>query len=179
MKLEPIVNQPLMEAEMFDLRALRSSDAGLIDLHASDERVARNTISVPHPLPPGSTQALIARALAEDRDTDYWVIDGTKSGGAEVMGLVWLERMGRDQSNLGGWVAPAFWNLGVATNTTTLILRYNPQNSNTLFASVFQDNPASARVLTNARFQYLGDAEAYCIARAANVPIWTYSRRMT
>ena len=178
MKLVPIVNQALMETETFDLRALRASDAGLIDLHAADERVARNTISTPHPLPPGSTQALIARAATEDRDTDYWVIDGSKSGGAEVMGLVWLERMGRDQSNLGGWVAPPFWNLGVASAVVTSILQHNPQNSNVLFASVFQDNPASARVLTNAKFQYLGDAETYCVGRAAYVPIWTYSRKM-
>lgn len=178
MKLEPIVNQAWIETDSFDLRALRASDAGLIDLHSSDERVARNTMSVPHPLPPGSTEALIARAAAEDRDTDYWVVDGSKTGGAEVMGLIWLEQMGRNQSNLGGWVAPAFWNLGVASGAIAAIIRRNPQKSNTFFASVFQDNPASARVLTNAGFQYLGDAESFCVARNAHVPIWTYSRRV-
>ncbi|MFK7941201.1 MAG: GNAT family N-acetyltransferase [Roseovarius sp.] len=178
MKLEPIVNQPLIETAKFDLRALRTSDAGFIDLHASDERVARNTMSVPHPLPPGTTQAMIARSAAEDRDTDYWAIDATKLDGAQIMGLVWLERLGRNQSNLGGWVAPPFWNLGVASAVVEAVLRHNPQSSTTFFASVFQDNPASARVLTNVGFQYLGDAEAYCVARAAQVPIWTYSRRI-
>ena len=33
--------------------------------------------------------------------------------------------------------------------------------NDTMFATVFQDNPASARVLTNAGFVYLGDAETY------------------
>jgi len=33
-------------------------------------------------------------------------------------------------------------------------------------------------VLTNAGFDYLGDAEAYSVARRANVPTWTYIRRM-
>ncbi len=177
MKLEPIITQAVIETPTFDLRPLRQSDAGLIDLYASDIRVAQNSETIPHPLPPGSTEAFIANAWAQDRTVDFWAIDATKTGGAEVMGLIWLERLGRDQSGLGGWVAPAFWNLGVATATVGSILVHNPQNSVTYFASVFQDNLASARVLTNAGFEYLGDAEQYCVARGANVPIWTYSRR--
>ena len=47
-----------------------------------------------------------------------------------------------------------------------------------MFASVFQDNPASARVLTNCGFEYLGDAESFSVARGATVPTWTYSRKL-
>jgi RimJ/RimL family protein N-acetyltransferase len=54
----------------------------------------------------------------------------------------------------------------------------NPHNSQILFAEVFQDNPASARVLTNAGFEYIGDAEAFSVARNAKVPTWTYIRKM-
>ncbi len=43
MKLDTIVNQPVIEAERFDLRPLRASDAGLISHNAGDERVARAT----------------------------------------------------------------------------------------------------------------------------------------
>ena len=178
MKLDTIVNQPVIETAQFDLRPVRASDAGLIELYASDERVARNTATIPHPLPPGSTQAFISRAWAEDRLEDYWIMDATKSGGAEVMGVIWLEHMGRDQSSVGFWVAPAFWNLGVASAALGALLAFNPQNSRTFFASVFQDNPASARVLTKDGFEYLGDAEAFCVARGANVATWTYSRRV-
>jgi len=42
---------------------------------------------------------------------------------------------------------------------------------------VFQGNAASARVLTNTGFQYLGDAEGFCVARNATLPTWTYSRK--
>ena len=54
MKLETIINQPVIETERFDLRPLRRSDMGLIEYYAGDERVARMTTSIPHPLPPGS-----------------------------------------------------------------------------------------------------------------------------
>ncbi|MDA3859322.1 MAG: GNAT family protein, partial [Roseovarius sp.] len=52
-----------------------------------------------------------------------------------------------------------------------------PHNARRTFASVFQDNAATARVLTNCGFQYLGDAETFCIARGAKVATWTYSRK--
>ena len=178
MKLETIANQAFIEAETFDLRPLRVSDAGLIMLYAGDERVARYTTSIPHPLPPGAAEALVARATATDRIEDVWAIDGTKSGGAEVMGLIGLERIDREQSEIGYWVAPAFWNTGIASAAVEALLAANPLDNRTIFASVFQDNPASARVLTNCGFQYLGDAESFSVARNAKVPTWTYSLKV-
>ncbi|SEM05689.1 Protein N-acetyltransferase, RimJ/RimL family [Roseovarius azorensis] len=177
MKYETIVNQPVIAAERFDLRPLRNSDAGLIALNAGDVRVARCTSSIPHPLPPGATEALIARAHAEDRAEDVWAIDGSRSGASEVMGLISLMRVDEGQSEISYWVAPAYWNAGVASAAVEALLAANPHGARTIFASVFQDNTASARVLTNCGFQYLGDAEAFCVARNATVPTWTYSRK--
>ncbi|WP_300547171.1 GNAT family protein [Roseovarius sp.] len=177
MKLEMIVNQPVIETERFDLRPLRASDAGLIEMYASDARVAMNTSSIPHPLPPGTTEGIIARAHADDRIEDFWAMDASKVGGSELMGLISLVRLDRDQSEVGYWVAPAYWNTGVASTAVEALLAANPHNARTTFASVFQDNAASARVLTNCGFQYLGDAETFCVARGAKVATWTYSRK--
>ena len=178
MKLDQIINQPVIETERFDLRPLRRSDQGLIELYASDKRIATMTTSIPHPLPPGSTEAFVARGMADNRDEDIWAMDATKSGGAEVMGLIALKRMDRNQSEIGYWVAPAFWNGGIATEAVQAMLDANPHQSDRIFASVFQDNPGSARVLTNSGFDYLGDAEAFCVARNATVPTWTYTKKM-
>ncbi|WP_050930398.1 GNAT family N-acetyltransferase [Aestuariivita boseongensis] len=178
MKLEHIVDQPTIETERFDLRPLRRSDQGLIELYAGDERVAHMTTSIPHPLPPGSTEAFIQRAMAEDRDEDVWAMDATKSGGGELMGLISLERMDRNQSEVGYWVAPAYWNTGLASEAVEALVNANPLQNQTMFASVFQDNPASARVLTHCGFEYLGDAESFSVARDKPVPTWTYSRKL-
>ena len=53
MKLEKFINQPFVETDRFDLRPLRFSDTGLIEFYTKDERVARMTPSIPHPLPAG------------------------------------------------------------------------------------------------------------------------------
>ena len=178
MKIDQIINQPVVETDRFDLRPLRRSDLGLIEMYGGDERVARMTTSIPHPLPPGTAEAFVARAMADDRDEDVWAMDGIKSGGAEVMGLISLQKMDRNQSEVGYWVAPIYWNTGLASEAVAALVDANPLGNGTMFASVFQDNPASAQVLVHCGFNYLGDAESFSVARDATVPTWTYSRKL-
>lgn len=178
MEMEKITVQPVIEAERFDLRPLRRPDLGLIELYGGDERVARMTTSIPHPLPPGSADAFVTRAMKDDRDEDVWVIDGTKSGAAELMGVISLEKLDRQQSEIGYWVAPPYWNTGLASDAVEALLQANPLGNKTIFASVFQDNPASARVLTHCGFEYLGDAERFSVARDASVQTWTYLKKL-
>lgn len=174
MKLDAIIAQPVIEAERFSLRPVRKSDAGLMQMYAGDERVARFTRSIPHPMPPGAIEAFIARAQSDKRVEDVWVLDGSAHAQSELLGVIGLKRMDREQSEIGYWVAPAFWNTGLASEAVAALLAANPQGNKTIFAEVFQDNPGSARVLTNAGFEYIGDAEAFSVARNAKVATWTY-----
>ncbi len=171
--------QPVIETPRFLLRPLRRSDAGMIAHYTSELRLARMTTSIPHPLPPGATEAFITRSLDPKRVEDVWAMDASEQGGAEVMGLISLERLtDGNQAEIGYWVAPPFWNTGHASEAVRAMVQANPFGSATMFASVFQDNAASARVLTNCGFEYIGDAEAFSVARNSAVPTWTYLRRM-
>lgn len=179
MSLEMISHpQPVIEATRFVLRPVRCSDAGLLRLYAGDERVARFTRTIPHPLPPGAIEAFLTRAQEPQRKEDVWVMDGVADGLSEVLGVIALDRMERDQSEIGYWVAPALWNTGFASEAVKALIKANPQRYKTIFAEVFQDNPGSARVLTNAGFEYIGDAEAYSVARGSKVATWTYLRKL-
>ena len=180
MILETIVlPQGQIAAGRFILRPVRKSDAGLFAMYAGDQRVAAGTRSIPHPLPPGATEAFVARAMSGKGEEDVWVMDGSASALAEVLGVISLKRMESNQksgcqSEIGYWVAPAFWNTGLASEAVRALVAANPQNNRTIFAEVFQDNPGSARVLTNCGFEYLGDAESFSVARNSRVPTWTY-----
>ena len=48
MQLQAIVNQALIETPRFDLRPLRRSDQGLVEMYAGDARVALTTTTIPH-----------------------------------------------------------------------------------------------------------------------------------
>lgn len=171
-------NAETISAGRFILRPLRKSDAGLCALYAGDRRVAEATRSIPHPLPPGAVEAFIARAMAGGSKGTIWAMDGAESGLSELLGVISLKPMDRGQSEIGYWVAPQMWNTGIASDAVRALLAANPLSDRTLFAEVFQDNPGSARVLTNCGFQYLGDAETFSVARGARVPTWTYVKKL-
>ncbi|WP_309667702.1 GNAT family N-acetyltransferase [Tabrizicola sp.] len=178
MMLEKIAGPVEIATERFTLRAVRRSDVGLFAMYAGDRRVAEATQGIPHPLPPGAADAFVTRAMATGTDEDIWVMDGSRSGLAEVLGVISLKKMDRAQSEVAFWVAPAFWNLGIASEAVQALVAANPQSDKTMFAEAFQDNPQSARVLTNAGFQYLGDAESFSVARNTCVPTWTYVKKL-
>ena len=179
MILEKIGSMPAeIVTDRFTLRPVRKSDAGLFALYAGDKRVAEATQGIPHPLPPGAAEAFCTRAMATGSRADIWVMDGTRSDLPEVLGVISLKTMDRNQSEVAFWVAPAFWNHGIASEAVLALVAANPQKNSTMFAEAFQDNPGSARVLTNAGFQYLGDAESFSVARGTTVPTWTYIRKL-
>ena len=173
-----LLRQPEFATERFQLRPLRSSDAGLIAHYTADRRVAEGTRAIPHPLPPGAARQYVARAMSPDRNEDVWAIDASASSLGELLGVVSLTRIEPAQSELGFWIGPGFWNTGLATEAVEALVAANPNGARTLFAEAFQDNPGSAKVLTNAGFHYLGDAESWSVARNARVPTWTYLRKM-
>ena len=174
----PNLEDVQIAAGRFVLRAMRKSDAGLCAMYAGDIRVAEATRSIPHPLPPGATESFIARAMSGATRGTIWVMDGTAARLSEVLGVISLKPMDRGQSEIGYWVAPAFWNTGIASDAVRALMAANPLGNRTVFAEVFQDNPASAAVLTQAGFGYLGDAETFSVARAARVPTWTYVKKL-
>lgn len=178
MKLETIPKRETITAERMVLRPLRRSDEGLLTLYAGDERVARNTRSIPHPLPPGASASFIDTALSADRTKEIWAMDGSVSGLGELLGVIALERLTEERSEVGYWVAPAFWNTGFATEALVALLDANPQKVRTVFAEVFQTNTVSAHVLTNAGFDYIGDAEAFSVAQGRLVQTWTYLKSL-
>ena len=173
--LLPPLPVPVIAGDRLRLRALDPADAPALARHAGDRRVAEGTRSIPHPLPPGAEDGFIAAALAPDRDEDVWAIEAE----AGLVGVISLKPLDRGQSQIGFWIAPEAWGAGLASAAVRALVAANPHRARTLFAEAFQDNPASARVLAHAGFDYIGAAEAPCAARGGRtVPTWTYLRRM-
>ncbi|WP_435168656.1 GNAT family N-acetyltransferase [Falsirhodobacter sp. 1013] len=176
MTLDFATQIPVIEAERFHLRPVRRSDTGLLGHYAGDQRVARMTSRIPHPMPPGAMEAFVTRAMNPTCEEAIWIMDG--GADAEVLGVISLKKMDRDQSEIGYWVAPAFWNTGLASAAVAALIGANPLGNTAIFGAVFQDNPGSAKVLTNNGFAYLGDAETFSVARNAHVATWTYIRKL-
>lgn len=178
MKMQSIDRQPIFGASRLILRPLRAPDAELVARLGNDQRIAQMTTSVPFPLSPEAAADFVSRASDADRLEDVWAIDGSVSGTSPLLGVIALKHIGRDQSEINYWLAPAFWNQGYAREAVGALIQANPHASSSLVACVFQDNPASARVLTANGFVHLGDAEAFSLARGCHVPTWTYLKSL-
>lgn len=173
-----ISGQMVIPTERFTLRPIRSSDCGLIELYAGDERLAKMTTDIPHPLPPGVMAVYLDRVTKADSAENVWAIDGTSQDAGEFLGLMELENVTEGQSKVSYWIAPQFWNTGLASEALTTLVTANPMNDRSLVASIFQDNPASAKVVTNAGFALIGESEVFCLARNGMVDTWDYVLRI-
>lgn len=171
--------QPELRTPRLRLRPLRRADAGLIELYASDAKVAHMTARIPHPYPPGTAETVVERAIARSGPGTIWALDAGEDAENGLIGLIELEATGPGRADLGYWVAPAFWNTGYASEAVEAVVRHaQDAGLQELTASVFQENAASVKVLLRAGFTYLGDGEKHSVARAAMVPIFRYHRML-
>lgn len=163
---------PVLETERLVLRPLRRSDAGPVQLHCSEARVARMTATIPHPYPPGAALAFI-EGVATMEQGAVWAIDGSRAGLPEIVGTIGLRRPGPEGAELGYWIAPPVWRRGIAGEAVRAVVEDAPFEG-PLTASVFRDNPASARVLERAGFRRTGEGEGFSVARGEKVSDWLY-----
>ena len=167
--------QPVLETLRLNLRPVQQADAGLISLYSSDIRVARMTTRIPHPNPPGAVELFIAQSQRDIEDGGLtWAIDGTPGFGTPLVGMMGLSKEGE----LGYWIAPFFWGLGIATEAAKCVVGYARSRGDArVWAGAFADNPVSQNVLKKAGMTQVGDREMFSVARNATVASLVFERR--
>ncbi|MEO1919980.1 MAG: GNAT family N-acetyltransferase [Paracoccaceae bacterium] len=161
----------VIKTERLTLRPLQDSDAGLIKLYVSDERVALNLAVVPHPYPDGAAETYIEYAHKADTDEIIWAIVLNN----ELIGVISISPKDTGRGNIGYWLAPQFWGAGFTPEALEVVVTYARANGfKGLDAGVHQGNQGSARVLIKEGFEYCGDSETHSIPRGGMVQSWNY-----
>jgi RimJ/RimL family protein N-acetyltransferase len=166
--------------ERLRLRRFRRSDAALVELHCSDPRVARMTERIPHPYPPGLAESFVKRVALGTSGEVGWAIEVAGEPEEDENGLIGtiMLRLPEDGvARIGYWLAPAFWGTGYASEAAEAVVGFAAEAGlREVVARVFQDNPASVKVLLRAGFAYTGDGEVWSVARGGMVPTHEYRR---
>lgn len=170
-------DQSVLSGDRICIRNLKPSDAGALSIYLADERVAKATATIPYPLTPGLVENLLKRASDEDNPEHFWAIEHLEGDGRPFAGLVSLECLTARQAELRFWVAPIFWNSGLASEALSLLMSENPLSYQSIVASVFQDNSASNKVVERVGFECVGESEVYSLARDVVVPSFDYIYR--
>lgn len=174
---ETILEPVDIVTERLRLRRFRRSDAALIELYASDARVAWMTERIPHPYPPGLAESFVKRVAAGTAEEVGWAIDAGEEAENGLIGTIMLRLPEPGVGRIGYFLAPAFWKTGYASEAAEAVVGFAARAGfRAVTARVFQDNPASVKVLLRAGFAYVGDGEVYSLARGAMVPTHEYRR---
>ena len=135
------------------LRAPQKSDAPAIQRLADDVDIARNTLTIPHPYPPGAAESWIAMVTEKAADGNHAAFAICDRTSGELCGVIGL-RIERDQqrAELGYWIGKPFRGRGLASEASRAMLDYafRALELERVYAAHFPWNPASGRVLEKA-----------------------------
>jgi RimJ/RimL family protein N-acetyltransferase len=136
------------------IRPWRTGDAQSLASHANNRRVWLNLRDrFPHPYTIEDAQNFLQRATADtDPEKSYCLeVDGGAAGG---IGLRPGEDVHRFSAEIGYWLGEAFWGKGIMTEVVVGLVNHCFANLplNRIFATVYANNPASARVFEKAGF---------------------------
>jgi [ribosomal protein S5]-alanine N-acetyltransferase len=157
---------PRLETERLLLRPPEYCDVDAITRWIGDCEVAKNMGGVPHPFTEADgrafvTQAHAKRALGEgfcfailDKKTEVFL------GCCALM-------LSEGRYRIGYWLGKPYWNRGYATEAVKKLaaFAFHDLRAEQVWASWFNDNPASGRVLEKLGFRIVETYDAASLAR--------------
>lgn len=168
---------PLTETLL--LRPLRPEDAIPMAALANNPLISNQLRDYfPHPYTVEDAQAFIHWTLEQEGEvTHTFAIEG-QGILTGVCGLIPGADVHRFSAEIGYWLGEPFWGQGIATVVADALARYAFDALGLLrvHAYVFATNPASARVLEKAGFQYEGNMRRYAVKHDQALDVWLYAR---
>ncbi|MAG44337.1 GNAT family N-acetyltransferase [bacterium] len=149
----------IIKSERFTLRPYKASDLDSLVESINNEKVSRYMTRVPFPYTEKDGQEWIERCQkeykeAEPKEINLAIeIDGKVVGG---IGFTKIEK--KYQAGLGYWLAESYWNQGIMTEATKLIIEFGLEKLELIriYGHVFGANIPSTKVLKKAGFELEG-----------------------
>jgi RimJ/RimL family protein N-acetyltransferase len=141
----------------FLIREWRRDDEEALVRHANNPNVSRNMRDrFPRPYTLDDAHWWIAHTSAQKPPTNFaLVVDGEAAGG---IGFLMQEDVARRSAEIGYWLGEAHWGRGIATDAVRAMCDHIFTNFDVcrIYATVFESNPASWRVLEKSGFVFEG-----------------------
>ena len=161
-----------MKTARLILRPIRLEDAPRIASLAGDWDVARMAGRIPYPYSAALAEHWVS-GLAEGE-----IVFGIEHNGA-LIGICGYTPSKDRTAELGYWIGKDYWNRGFATEAVRRLIDhgYTRSGIKRFHCSHFQENAASARVITKLGFKALGPCPGWCGAPNAHKPALRYELR--
>lgn len=141
----------------YSLRKWELSDIESLSQNANDIEIWNNVRDgFPHPYTTDDAKAFISSTTRKKRIEDFSIIVDNKAVGG--IGFVPLTDVERLSAEIGYWIGRPYWNKGIVSSALNNVIEYIFKNTEIirLFASTYEFNIASAKVLEKAEFRKVG-----------------------
>jgi RimJ/RimL family protein N-acetyltransferase len=158
------------------LRPARLADAPSIAAQANNRKIWRNlTDAMPHPYAESDAAKFIQRMRSLARPTSLFIeVDGAAVGS---IGVVLKDDVTRIGAAMGYWLGEAYWGRGIMSEAVPAFTDWALAEFGLvrLEATVFEWNPASARVLEKSGYVREGTLRRSAIKDGQVIDRWLYS----
>ena len=142
--------QPAIVTKRLKLRPFALDDAPEVQRLAGDRDIASTTLNIPHPYEDGVAEQWIGthrESFEKGEEVHFAIVHGDRAFLIGAIGLI-IQRE-HENAMLGYWVGKPYWNQGYCTEAARAVLRYGFETLglNRIYATHFQRNPASGRVM--------------------------------
>ncbi len=141
----------------YQIRSWRPEDEDTVVKYANNRRVWINMRDVfPHPYEKKDAREWIQSATHQIPETHFAIASAREAIGG--IGLRLQEDVHRRSAEVGYWLGEPFWGRGIATTALSALTEFAFGHFDLvrIYATTFEWNPASARVLEKAGYQYEG-----------------------
>ncbi len=159
------------------LRPFRNGDQASIAKHANDVGIWRNmTDRFPHPYTLEEAERWVAFNLGNPMHDNLAIeIDGEVAGG---IGIIPGKDVYRRSAEIGYWLGAAYHGRGIATQAVVAMTEhvFSTRDVIRVFASVFEHNTASRRVLEKAGYVLEGRLQKTVTKEGKTFDTFLYAR---
>jgi [ribosomal protein S5]-alanine N-acetyltransferase len=139
------------------IRDWHKGDEASLVRHANNHKIWQNVRDAfPSPYTTADAEDWIDKAGSDDPITSFAIeVDGAAVGG---IGVVLQGDIFRRSAEIGYWLGEEYWGRGIVTEAVKVFTEWAFANFDLcrIYAGVFEWNPASARVLEKAGFEFEG-----------------------
>ena len=160
----------------WQIRSFEPEDAPALAKYADNRKVWWNLRDAfPSPFKVEHAEAWIQLAIGQEPETNFAIASDTEVIGAIIVALQSAPH--HRSAQVGYWLGEPFWGRGIATATLQAITKYAFLEFDLvrIYAHVYEWNPASARVLEKAGFQYEGRLRKSVIKDGQIIDQWLYA----
>lgn len=153
----------IVTKDRYTLKSWELQDTESLALHLNNKKIWDNCRDgLPYPYTKGNARVFINQAQEKTEISDFCIaVHGEAVGNIGFMRATDVERF---NAEVGYWIGEKYWNQGIVSGALADAIRYYLAHTEVirLFATVYEYNPASMRVLKKVGFRETGIFRKAC-----------------